>query len=259
MTGELLCINRLVRGGVYYITLNTDKKCRPYLIISKDAGYGKSVIGLKVTSRFKDEEISLPIVFGKNKVSFIDTSFPVNLSAKDIMKGDFTGIIQDELLMLATNKFGSRFLDMSDNALNIIHEKEVEYCNSLENAGCVLRKNTEVKFTTQSFFDGTMIQAMCEEDSDATIKIVPKENIHKNEFVSVKNEKKEHSKFALHKSFPHSLRDWNTSELYGFKHDLTVCNMHELMKKYKSSQSRIAFIRRNVNRELDHRKRESNA
>ena len=33
-------INRIVQGGIYFLRLSFDEKMRPYLVVSKNNGYG---------------------------------------------------------------------------------------------------------------------------------------------------------------------------------------------------------------------------
>ena len=62
-------VNMILQGGIYYFELNEETKNRPFLVISKDNGYGKDVLAFVITERFTSTDVSLPIVLN-NYVSF---------------------------------------------------------------------------------------------------------------------------------------------------------------------------------------------
>ena len=66
-------VNRLIQGGIYYFELDSVSKKRPYLVISKDNGYGMNVLVFTITKQFISSKVSLPVVLN-GEIGFIRIS-----------------------------------------------------------------------------------------------------------------------------------------------------------------------------------------
>lgn len=233
-------INRIIQGGIYFLTLD-DGKLRPYVVISKNSGYGMNVILLLITSKCTSPNFMLPVVV-RGKVSFIRTSGTQEVPVRTIIDSEFGGIIRPDILSLAISFYGSRIMKMRSEDDEALHKKEKEYLKGIEERRYPLYADERKIFKVQDFLNGKY----CEEKKSSPASFdAGKENIHKKN-IKVKFESKK---------YPKELKDWKLEDLKMFRTDMFKLDLNELMCKYNSTANRIQFLQRSIKHELRKRKK----
>lgn len=231
-------INRIIQGGIYFLTLE-DGKTRPYVVISKNSGYGVDVILFVVTSKCPLSEYMLPVVIG-GKVSFIRTSGTKEVSPKMIIDSDFGGIIRPDILSLAISFYASRFMSLKGPDVDRLEKEKNEYLHDIQEKRYPLYMNGSVVFKVKDFLENkysehpgaTIVKSAVQErerSSGATLMDIENPNV---------------------KRYPTDLHAWTLSDLKTFRSDMFKLTEKELMRKYNCSEKRIQFIKRNIKEAL---------
>lgn len=232
-------INRIIQGGIYFLTLS-DGKLRPYVVISKNSGYGMNVILLLVTSKCTSPNFMLPVVI-KGKVSFIRTSGTEEVPIRTIIDSEFGGVIRPDILDLAISFYGSRILKTSCEGMDELHKRENTYLKEIEDRKYPLYADKKIIFNLKDFLNGKY----CEENkSSATFDNESNDILKKNI----------NAKFKPKKKYPKKLKNWELDDLKMFRTDMFKLSKNELMMKYDSTENRIEFLRRTIKTELSKRK-----
>lgn len=213
-------INMIFQGGIYFLTLPNDGKLRPYVVISKNNGYGLNVLAFPISSKYADSKAALPVLIS-GKISFMRVSGVTEIPAKDIINANFKGIISNEILSYGMYLFVSRFMNIVSEE---IYSKIDSYLNLLENENYYLHDG-KVKFNANKFKNNTLIP------------------IFKNKTEKLRNY-----------NYPYDIKKWSSSKLKKFRTDMFRLTQNELMKKYKSSPERITYLKSHVKKELKKRK-----
>lgn len=220
-------INRIVQGGIYFLRLSFDDKMRPYLVVSKDNGYGMNVLSFMIMSKYTDSKITCPIVLS-NTVSFIRASGTIEIQPKAIIDADFAGIIQPEILSIVTSMYISRFADIPIDMVEKNQKELTTYLELLESKKYGLHDNPSIQFTVKEYLANTLCKSN-------TAQITEQEEVK-----SVRR--------------PFKIEEWSYDDLRTFKHDMSTMNVRDLMKKYQSTPKRIDFLKHKVNAELNKRR-----
>lgn len=222
----MLFINRIVQGGIYFLTLPEDGKNRPYVVISNDNGYGLNVLVFSISSKYADSRAALPIVFS-NKVSFMRTSSAIEVSPKEICAADFGGVVSPEILQYGISMFIKRFSYTKDDYFEAINENIEGYLTLLERKKYVLHENGKILFNVKRFLDNTLLSNTMAEISK----------------VSKSSQK-----------YPYKIGDWSTSRLKQFRIDMFKLTEDQLMQKYHSTPERVEYLKSHIKTEIKKRK-----
>lgn len=234
MEQEDMYINRIIQGGIYFLTLPEDKKTRPYVVISKNFGYGMNVIIFSITSKCPTSEFMLPVVI-RGKVSFIRTSGTREVAMKTIVESEFGGVVRPDILSLAISFYASRFMNVSEKDIARMHEEEKEYLHDIEERKYPLYMDESVIFTTSDFLSNKY----CAESKPSLV--YPIQEPGKNRSYSM-----DPTKMRV----PRYLKDWSIRQLKEFRKDMYRYSNKELAKRYHCSISQVQFIRSRVKDEL---------
>lgn len=238
MNDDDMFINRIIQGGIYFLTLQDDKKMRPYVVISNNSGYGMNILSFSITSKCPTSNAVLPIVMS-NKVSFIRISGTKEISPKTVIESDFGGIMRPDIFKLAITLFAQRFMNISD--ADGLKREVSDYLDEIEKQKFPLHSDGNIIFTKEKFLSDSF------GNEKATIDNVDKDNI----IISKAKAGLDERKFER---YPLELKFWKTQDLKSFKTDMYTLPIESLMKKYSSSEGRIHFIKRNIKLELQKRK-----
>lgn len=219
-------INRIVQGGIYFLRLSFDEKMRPYLVVSKNNGYGMNVLAFMIMSKYTDSQITCPIVLS-NTVSFIRASGTIEIQPKSIISADFAGIVQPEILDIVISIYMSRFIDFPSEELEKIRKKSMDYLKLLESKKYGLHDNSSIQFTAKDFLENSLC---------------------KNNTARITDDVKPVDR-------PFKIEDWSINDLRTFKNDMNTMNLKDLTKKYNFTSKRIDFLKKRVNHELNERKK----
>ena len=232
-------INRIIQGGVYFLTLE-DGKRRPYVVISKNSGYGMNVILLTITSKCPSPVFMLPVIV-RNHVSFIRTSGTREVPVRTIIDSEFAGIIRPDILSLAISFYATRIMKMKSEDMQNLRLQEKEYLKEVETHKYPLYADDTIIFSVQDFLDGKY-----------SIEQINTKAVFDHPTQEAKPKLK--AGFITKKTYPKKLSEWKMEDLKMFRVDMFKLNLDELMHKYDFTESRIQFLKRNIKFELKKRK-----
>lgn len=228
-------INRIIQGGIYFLTLE-DGKTRPYVVISKNSGYGVNVLLFVVTSKCPLSDYMLPVVIG-GKVSFIRTSGTKEVSPKTIIDSDFGGVIRPDILSLAISFYASRFMNLKEPDVERLEKDKDRYLHDIQEKRYPLYMNTGLTFNVKDF-----LKNKYSEHPDATIvRSATQEQPTKAGASLIELDRND-----LKRKYPLELDKWDLSDLKMFRSDMFRLSEKELITKYGCSSSRIQYIKRNI-------------
>lgn len=220
---SMLFINRIVQGGIYFLTLPEDGKNRPYVVISKDNGYGLNVLVFPISSKYADSRAALPILLS-NRISFMRTSAVIEVSPKTIIAADFGGLVSPEILSYGINLFVRRFMSIS--GIESIDEKIQEYLKLLQKEKYALHENPKIQFHAEKFKNNTLL-------SSTMAEVTKTKQVQK---------------------YPFKINDWSLERLKRFRVDMFKLPDETLMKKYQSSPERLGYLKSHIKGEIKKRK-----
>lgn len=224
-------VNRILRGGIYFLKLPKDEKMRPYIVVSKESGYGMNVLVFAISSKYVSSAVSLPIVI-MGKISFVRTSSVIEVSSKELIHAEFLGVIQKDILECIVSMFTMRILTKTDEIESYIESFKESYLNLLEEKKYVLHDNDKILFTKDAFLENRIPGIIKEIEEEKEDKKKPR--------------------------YPFNLSEWSTRSLKAFRVDQFKLSENALMAKYDTnSKGRINFLKTAVKDEIK-RRREDN-
>ena len=228
-------VNRIIQGGIYFLTLEDDKT-RPYVVISKNSGYGVNVILFVVTSKCPLSDYMLPVVIG-GKVSFIRTSGTKEVSPKMIIDSDFGGVIRPDILSLAIPFYASRFMNLKESDVDRLEKDNDRYLHDIQEKRYPLYMNAGLTFNVKDF-----LKNKYSEHPDATIVRSATQERPVQQGASLLDV--DHG--TLKRKYPLDLNEWSLNDLKMFRSDMFRLTEKELITKYGCSANRIQYIKRNI-------------
>lgn len=226
-----LLINRILRGGIYFLKLPKDEKMRPYVVVSKENGYGMDVLVLAISSKYATSEAALPILL-MGKISFVRTSSVIEVSSKELIHAEFLGIVQDDILDCIVTMFTERILSNAEEMKTRTTLFREEYLELLEGKKYVLHADEKILFTKDAFLENRI---------PGIAKHVEKEKPKKKK-----------------PRYPFNLSEWSTRSLKAFRTDQFKLPENALMSKYDTeSKDRINFLKVAVKEEIQRRREEN--
>lgn len=234
-------INRIIQSGIYYFQLSDDGKTRPYLIISKDDGYGANVLAFQITEQFTSSRVNLPIVIN-NMISFIRISGTKEVSKIKIIDSSFDGLLRPDIFSIAIRMYTRRFANVNEDELNIDLNN---YLNELDSLQVPLYKNRSLDFKKEDYLNNTI-----GEISTAKVSFNYKETKKEN-YSTIKSDE------VIKKEV---MSEWSENRLIKFQNDMRIKSNDELQKIFGCDLLTVDYIKRNIRYLLksEHRRHSSN-
>lgn len=233
-------VNRLIQGGIYYFELDSVSKKRPYLVISKDNGYGMNILAFAITKQFISSKVSLPVVIN-GEIGFIRISGTKEVPSDKVDYESFYGLLRPDIFSIAIRMYSLRFANVNEKELNEDIEK---YLDELESRGLTYKLNTNKVFRKTDY----------KNDVPIIYKETNKESIKKDMKSKPKNNKTNTNPSLKLDSGPENdklkiiLDDsyWSIYRLKEFKNKANHKTNKDLMKIFNSSFEMVQYLRGNI-------------
>lgn len=233
-------VNRVMQGGIYYFKQESEKKSRPFLVISKDDGYGQEVLVFSITKKFTSPEVNLPIVINKT-VSFIRVSGPIEVKKHTFFTAPFNGILVPDVFSIAIRMFTKRFASVNEDELN----KDLNrYLTQLEKDKIPLLMNQNKLFKKSDYLNSTI-----ETNDSSAVK----------EFTGNKEKEKSFNR-DVEKDYSRNFKNLSieankldTYMLLNFKDIMRSKSDDDLSKQFGLNHEMVEYLRSNVNKIINKR------
>ena len=232
-------VNRLIQGGIYYFELDSVSKKRPYLVISKDNGYGMNVLVFTITKQFISSKVSLPVVLN-GEIGFIRISGTREVPMDKIDYGSFYGLLRPDIFSLAIRMYSSRFANVNEEELTEDIEK---YLDELEEGGLTYKLNTNKVFRKADYKNNVPLVYKEEKRESAEKDMRTNTTDIKKEVNNIKlNSGPENDKMKniLEDSY------WSVYRLKEFKNKCQHKSNKDLMKIFNASFETVQYLRNNI-------------
>ena len=234
-------VNMILQGGIYYFELNEETKNRPFLVISKDNGYGKDVLAFVITERFTSTDVSLPIVLN-NYVSFIRVSGSKEVPKSKIINSSFNGVLIPDVFNIAIRMYMRRFAIVNEEEL----EKDLnDYLDKIEKEGYYYYLDRKKRFRKKEYLRNQLFL----EDSNAKIVFPEKEennvNISKSNTINGPLDDE-------------VMKDFTLKQLFTIKRMIHEQSKKDIQKKYLLDNWKCDYICTNIERLITMKKRGEN-
>lgn len=234
-------VNMILQGGIYYFELNEESKNRPFLVISKDNGYGKDVLAFVITERFTSTDVSLPIVLN-NYVSFIRVSGSKEVPKSKIINSSFNGVLIPDVFNIAIRMYMRRFAIVNEEEL----EKDLNnYLDKIEKEGHYYYLDRKKRFRKKEYLRNQLFL----EDSKAKIVFPEKEennvNISKSNTINGPLDDE-------------VMKDFTLKQLFTIKRMIHEQSKKDIQKKYLLDNWKCDYICSNIERLITRKKRGEN-
>ena len=110
-------VNRLIQGGIYFFEVDERSKNRPYLIVSKENGYGMDVLAFLITKQFISSKVSLPVVLN-GEISFVRISGTREIPLSKVNYDAFYGLLRPDVFSIAIQMYMRRFAKVNEEELD---------------------------------------------------------------------------------------------------------------------------------------------
>lgn len=234
-------VNRLIQGGIYYFEADMRSKKRPYLIISKDNGYGMDIIAFAITKHFVSSKTSLPIVLN-GKIGFIRVSGTCEVNRAKIDYRDFSGLLRPDIFSIAIRMYTSRFMDVDERELN----KDINmYLDTLESLNYHYRINEKRLFRKEDYLNNIQI----EPNNAVKINQVKEEMVKENSNIKIDERPDRFIEQEIIKS-----DYWSLYRLREFQEKMRKRTDNELSRLFKTDAETVKYLRSNISYMIGKRK-----
>lgn len=227
-------VNMIIQGGIYYFELNKETKNRPFLVISKDNGYGKDVLAFIITERFTSNQVSLPIVLN-NCISFIRVSGSKEVSMAKIFNSSFIGILTPKVFNIATRMYMKRFANVNDEDL----KRDLEsYLDELENGNYSFYLDRNKRFSKKEYLSNNLVLDDTKASNDSNNSSI---------LITAKSDKEQDKKI---------FSEFTLKQLFTIKKMMREQSKKDIQKKYLIDNWKCDYICTHIERLITEKKRQ---